>query len=223
MAQLFPESANSTARISLILVAGALASVVGVAYGIYDSAYIDRRNIARNQKVPFSHKHHVGGLGLDCRYCHIYVEEQATAGIPPTHTCMTCHSQVWTEAPILEPVRESYRENKPMEWTRVHDLPDFVYFNHSIHVTKGVGCFSCHGRVDQMPLMWNEHSLQMSWCLDCHRNPEPHIRPKDAQIAMPEPVFNVAWERPKDQPNLGRELVEKHNVQSKDNCYICHR
>ena len=137
--------------------------------------------------MPFSHAHHVGGIGIDCRYCHTSVEKAAFAGIPPTKTCMNCHSQIWNQSPTLEPVRESYRTDKSIEWVKVHDLPDFVYFNHSAHVNKGVGCTTCHGRVDKMPLMWQEESLQMEWCLDCHRAPEKYVRPRAE-------VFNVAWE-----------------------------
>ena len=133
----------------------------------------------REQPIPFSHAHHVGGLGIDCRYCHTSVETSSFAGIPPTKTCMNCHSQIWSTSPTLEPVRESFRTGVSIQWTRVNDLPDYVYFNHSIHVNKGIGCESCHGRVDRMPLTWQENSLQMDWCLDCHRDPGKHIRPRD--------------------------------------------
>ena len=146
------------------------------------SGYNTNQNAFVEQPIQFSHAHHVGGIGIDCRYCHTAVEESAFANIPPTKTCMNCHSQIWTNAPILEPVRASFRENKPLHWTRVHDLPDFVYFNHSIHVKKGVGCATCHGRVDQMPLMYQEATLKMSWCLDCHRNPAKYVRPARAGV-----------------------------------------
>ena len=129
---------------------------------------------------------------------------------------MNCHSQIWSDAPILEPVRESYRTDESLEWTRVHDLPDYVYFNHSIHVSKGIGCASCHGRVDQMPLMWKANSLQMEWCLDCHRHPEQHLRPK-------EEIFNLEWERPADRPELGAELMAKYKVRRPTDCSHCHR
>jgi NAD-dependent SIR2 family protein deacetylase len=158
-------------------------------------------------------------MGIDCRYCHTTVEESAFANIPPTKTCMNCHSQIWTNAPILEPVRASYRENRPLEWTRVHDLPDFVYFNHSIHVAKGVGCSTCHGRVDRMALMYQESSLQMSWCLNCHRHPDQYIRPKTE-------VFNMAYERPANDPGLGERLVKAYkiaDVGQLTSCSTCHR
>lgn len=183
MAQLFPESANVLARTTIILVGAGAALGIGIAYAVQSSPLVTRQDVARAQPVPFSHKHHVAGLDLDCRYCHVYVEEGASAGIPPTHTCMTCHSQVWNEAEALQLVRDSYREEVPLRWNRVHDLPDFVYFDHSIHISKGVECKSCHGDVEQMPLMWKANTLQMQWCLECHRNPaeraDADARPSD--------------------------------------------
>jgi len=165
--------------------------------------------------VPFSHRHHVGGLKIDCRYCHTAVEESAFAGMPTSKTCMNCHSQIWVGSPMLAPVRESYKPGgPPLEWNRVHQLPDFVYFNHSIHIHKGIGCVSCHGRVDEMPLTWQVHTLYMDWCLDCHRNPEQHVRPR-------EEVFNLAWEPPADfDPQV---YMEKYRIQSKTSCSVCHR
>ena len=145
--------------------------------------------VRRPQPVPFSHQHHVAGLGIDCRYCHTSVETSSFAGIPPTKTCMNCHAQIWTNAALLEPVRESYKTGKSLVWTRVNDLPDFAYFNHSIHINKGVGCNTCHGPVDRMPLMYNQASLQMEWCLECHRAPEKNLRPRDQ-------VFNMRYEQP---------------------------
>jgi hypothetical protein len=160
----------------------------------------------------------VAQLGIDCRYCHTSVEQSHFAGLPPTATCMNCHRQIWTNAELLAPVRESYAKGTPLRWTRVHDLPDFVYFNHSIHVAKGIGCVTCHGRVDRMPLMFQHASLQMEWCLDCHRNPARYIRPKDQ-------VFNLAYEPPAD-PGLGARLVKEYRVQSPrtlTSCSTCHR
>jgi NAD-dependent SIR2 family protein deacetylase len=172
----------------------------------------------RPQPVPFSHKHHVSGLGIDCRYCHTAVEQSAFAGIPSTSTCMNCHSQIWTNSPMLEPVRESYRTGQPLRWTRVHNLAEFAYFNHSIHVNKGVGCATCHGPVDQMPLIAQQESLLMEWCLDCHRNPEQYLRPR-------EEVFNMSWTAPANQSELGLELVRKYNVRTEQltDCSVCHR
>jgi len=180
------------------------------------SSYVTDVNIAKSQPVPFSHKHHVAGLGIDCRYCHTSVEEAAFAGMPATETCMSCHSQIWADSPMLEPVRASFRTDKSLEWTRVHDLPGFVYFNHSIHVRKGFGCATCHGRVDQMPLAWKANTLHMEWCLDCHRNPERYVRPRAE-------VFNMAYQPPRDQLVLGQKLVSDYRIRRLTDCSICHR
>jgi hypothetical protein len=171
----------------------------------------------REQPVPFSHKHHVEGLGIDCRYCHTSVEKSHFAGIPPTETCMTCHSQLWTQAALLEPVRQSLATATPIQWNRVNDLPDFVYFDHSIHVNKGIGCTTCHGPVDQMPLTWKENTLYMKWCLQCHRAPENEIRPRDE-------VFNVKWQKPDNQEQFGHDLVKEYHVEVSrlTNCSVCH-
>jgi hypothetical protein len=218
MAQLFPKSANYLAPASiaaLVLVAGgAVGSLLALDY----AGFNQRRGETVEQTVPFSHEHHVAGLGIDCRYCHTSVEKSATAGVPPTSTCYNCHKIVWNEAPMLEPVRSSYRTGQPLEWTKVHDLPDFTYFNHSIHVAKGMGCATCHGPVQQMRLMRSAQPLQMRWCLECHRNPEKFIRPK-------EEIYNMTW-KAKDQETLGRELVEKYEVRPPaeiTSCGTCHR
>ena len=218
MAQIFPESANWAAKASILAGLLLAATVLGILLNINRIHYVNRVNIALDQPVPFSHKHHVTGLGIDCRYCHTSVEHGAFAGIPPTETCMTCHSQIWTEAPNLEPVRTSWRENKPIEWNKVHDLPDFVYFDHSIHLAKGVGCQTCHGQVDQMPLMWKVNSLNMEWCIECHKNPEKFVRPK-------EQVFSMTYRKPKNQEELGAQLVADYNIQTEQllNCSVCHR
>lgn len=194
-----------------------LGTALGVLLNINRLDYVSQVGVARDQPVPFSHKHHVTGVGIDCRYCHTSVEESAFAGIPPTETCMTCHSMLWTEAAILEPIRASLRDDEPIRWTRVHDLPDFVYFRHDIHLSKGIGCQSCHGQVDQMPLMWKENTLNMEWCLECHRAPEKYIRPK-------EEVFNMNWSPPTNQEEVGRNLVEQYDVQKFQltDCSICH-
>ena len=218
MPQIFPPSANWASKASILVTLVIVGTFLGILLNINRLDYVSKVGVPVDQPVPFSHKHHVKGMGIDCRYCHTTVEESAFAGIPPTETCMTCHSQVWTEAPILEPVRLSFRDNKPLEWTRVHDLPDFAYFNHSIHVQQGVGCQTCHGQVDQMPLMWKENTLNMEWCLECHREPEKFVRPRAE-------VFNLAWEAPDDQEDLGRRLVEEYQIQTTQltDCSICHR
>ena len=218
MAQVFPRSANWASKASILAALLIVASILGVVLNVNRIDYVSMVDVAIDQPVHFSHKHHVTGMGIDCRYCHTTVEVSAFAGVPPTETCMTCHSQIWTEAPILEPVRASFRDNKPIEWNRVHDLPDFVYFNHSIHVSQGIGCQSCHGQVDQMPLMKKAHTLNMEWCLDCHRDPAQFIRPR-------EQVFNMNYEYPANQETLGKSLVADYDVQTSQltNCSICHR
>ena len=218
MAQVFPRSANWASKASILAALLIVASILGVVLNVNRIDYVSMVDVAIDQPVHFSHKHHVTGMGIDCRYCHTTVEVSAFAGVPPTETCMTCHSQIWTEAPILEPVRASFRDNKPIEWNRVHDLPDFVYFDHSIHVSQGIGCQSCHGQVDQMPLMKKAHTLNMEWCLDCHRDPAQFIRPRDQ-------VFNMNYEYPANQETLGKSLVADYDVQTSQltNCSICHR
>jgi len=219
MSQIFDRSANALARMSLIGgLAGAL--VVGwIVFALMRSGWATKQNEFVEQPIQFSHAHHVGGVGLDCRYCHTSVETSAFAGIPPTNTCMNCHAQLWNDAPILEPVRASFRDGVNLEWIRVNDLPDFVYFNHQIHVRQGVGCATCHGQVDEMPLMIQSASLLMEWCLDCHREPEQYLRPRSE-------VFNMAYEAPADQLDVGHALKAEYNVASPlhlTSCSVCHR
>jgi hypothetical protein len=183
---------------------------------INNTSYVTEVHNARPQPVPFSHKHHVGELGVDCRYCHTSVEVSSSAGMPPTQTCMACHSQIWTNAAILEPVRASLRDSTPISWTRVNALPDFVYFNHSIHVAKGVGCTTCHGPIAEMNITWRAQSLYMRWCLECHNAPEKYLRPRSE-------VFNAFYEPPKDQLELGERLMKEYKVQKLTNCTTCHR
>lgn len=218
MAQIFHRSTNTISRVTIIGAALLIGGSLWLLAAINRSSYNTQVGVARDQPVPFSHARHVGGNGIDCRYCHTSVTESSFAGIPPTETCMTCHSQILPDAPMLEPVRESFRTGKPLQWTRVHDLPKFVYFNHSIHVAKGVGCATCHGQVDKMPLMWKTQSLQMEWCLQCHRNPEKFVRPR-------EHVFDMNWKPEGDQIELGTKLVSEYkiNVKQLTNCSICHR
>ena len=194
MAQVFDRSSNALARASLVLT-GLIVIALGVALNsLQRSPWVTRQGQRPDQPVPFSHKHHVEGLGLQCQYCHTSVEKSSYAGIPPTKACMNCHSQIWTDAQLLEPVRESWATGKSINWIRVHDLPDYVYFNHEIHVNKGIGCASCHGRVDEMPLMYEENTLQMEWCLNCHRDPGKNLRPTSE-------IYNMAWAGPStDKP-----------------------
>jgi Cytochrome c7 and related cytochrome c len=189
MPQIFDRNSNALARMSLVLT-GLIVIALGVTLDqLQRSPWVTRQGQRPDQPVPFSHKHHVQGLGLQCQYCHTTVEKSSYAGIPPTRTCMNCHAQIWTNAQLLQPVRDSWYTGQSIEWTKVHDLPDFVYFNHSIHVNKGIGCETCHGRVDEMPLMYAQNTLQMEWCLDCHRNPSKNLRPTSE-------IYNMAWREP---------------------------
>jgi hypothetical protein len=219
MPQIFHPSTNTLSRVTIFGALGFAAGAVFLGYLLIRSPYQTQVQVIRPQPVPFSHEHHVRGLGIDCRYCHTSVETSAFAGLPPTYTCMSCHSQIWGSSPMLQPVRQSLADNKPISWTRVHDLPDFVYFNHSIHIQKGVGCVSCHGRVDKMPLMWKAEPMTMEWCLGCHRNPEQHLRDKKDIFNM-ELVLSA-----KEQADKGRELVKYHRLETDrmTNCSVCHR
>jgi len=216
MPQIFHRSTNAIARMMILGAVLILAIVTWLLVVVFRSDYLTEVRVVREQPVPFSHKHHVADDGLDCRYCHTSVETSAFAGLPPTETCMTCHSQIWADSPMLEPVRASIRSNTPLRWTRVHDLPDFVYFDHSIHVNKGIGCSTCHGAVDEMPLMWRENTLLMEWCLDCHRAPERYVRPREA-------VFRMDWTPPPNQHEVGRRLVTQYKIRTLTDCYTCHR
>lgn len=216
MAQIFHPSTNTISRVSIFGAVFMVAGLLWVIAQVHRSPWMTDAHVAKEQPIQFSHERHVGGNGLDCRYCHTAVEESGFAGIPPTKTCMNCHAELFANSPFLQPVRNSFETGKSIEWTRVHDLPDFVFFNHSIHVNKGVGCTTCHGPVDRMPLMAQERSLQMEWCLDCHRRPEEFVRPRSD-------VFNVTYMRPANQLELGRHLVEEYQIQKLTSCSTCHQ
>jgi hypothetical protein len=216
MTQIFSPGANTLSKVTIFGTLALLATSLWAWDAALRSPYMTQVGVVRGQPVAFSHAHHVAGLGLDCRYCHTAVEESASAGIPSTKVCMTCHSQVWSDAPILEPVRESWRTDRPLEWTRVHDLPDFAYFDHSIHVKKGIGCAECHGRVDEMPLMWAEAPLTMDWCVQCHRDPGARIRPRAE-------VFRMDWDAGELDPEARAALLREYHVQSLTDCSTCHR
>lgn len=202
--------------VSMVLLAGG----AFLAYTqIARSSYLTGRYVEKQQPVQFSHKHHVGDDGIDCRYCHQTVETTASAGMPSTQTCMTCHSQIWADSPYLEPVRASFRDNKPIEWERVHDLPEYTYFNHSIHVAKGVGCSTCHGQIDNMPAVYQENTLQMEWCIACHREPEKFIRPKSE-------IYNMQWQDADLDADERKKLKADHKIRSRElltSCSTCHR
>ncbi len=222
MPEIFPPSSNSVARALIFGAPLAVVSLVASLYAIEWSPWATRAWAPIEQPVQFSHKHHAGQLGIDCRYCHTSVEKSRFAGIPPTETCMTCHSQLYTDAALLAPVRESLAQNRPIVWNRVHDLPDFVYFNHSIHVAKGIGCVACHGRTGkEMNLTWQDQSLYMAWCLDCHRHPERQVAPKGQ-------AFDINWQPLADhgRKTEARQLVKDYALQSTGrltDCYTCHR
>src|SRR5947209_1330125 len=217
MAQIFHRSTNTISRATIFGAVFVVSFLFWVALKIERSPYVTYAGVARPQPVQFSHQHHVSGLGIDCRYCHTSVEDSKFAGIPPTRTCMNCHSQIWVNSPILEPVRDSYRSGKSVPWNRVHNLADFVYFDHSIHVKKGIGCASCHGKVQEMQLTRQVASLHMEWCLDCHRHPEEHVRPRSE-------IFNMEWDPGKaDQAKLGARLVAEYNIRRRTDCSTCHR
>jgi hypothetical protein len=240
--QIFHRSSNTIARVSIV---GGVVLLGGLGWVLYTlmgtSGYVTGQYVVKHQPVPFSHEHHVRGLGIDCRYCHTSVERSAFAGLPPTETCMNCHRQIWTNAELLEPIRASYRDNVPVQWTRVNNVPDFVYFNHSVHVAKGIGCQSCHGNVDRMPLMFQNASLQMQWCLDCHRNPTKNVRPREEVFNMnwnpsdrasflkymqpsPREASNPHWEPSgQDVARLQAKLAKDYDLHSLTSCSTCHR
>ncbi|MFP6581855.1 MAG: cytochrome c3 family protein [Candidatus Hydrogenedentota bacterium] len=235
MAPVFPPGANQLVRWSIVGGPVLALIVAGLASALYYSPVVTNVNIAKDQPIPFSHQRHVSGNGLDCRYCHTTVETSNFAGIPPTETCMTCHSQILTDQPMFAPILESWQTGKSMEWTRLNDLPDFVYFDHSIHINRGIGCNHCHSNdaigIEEMRLTVKAQSFRMSWCMDCHKDPAQYIRPRDE-------VFNMAWEpgsadakstlealKFASQRELGEHLIEEYNVEVEQmtNCSICHR
>ena len=219
MPQIFRPRSNTIARVSL------LALPLLLAFGLWGSLIYTRSSygtgagVVRVQPVPFSHEHHAGQLGIDCRYCHTTVEHSAYAGLPTTEICMHCHSQIWVGSDVLKPVRDSYQSGESLVWQRVYNLPEFVYFDHGIHVHKGVGCSSCHGRVDEMPLTYQVPSLLMEWCLDCHRQPERQLRPQSE-------IFNMSWQPPANQGQVGADLATKYRLRDSHHltsCSVCHR
>jgi hypothetical protein len=218
MAQLFRRGANSVAVVVLVGLLVVPVAAIALTYFLWASPYATGQHLTHEQPVPFSHAHHVGDLGIDCRMCHTGVEKAAFAGLPSSHICMTCHSQIWTNAGMLAPVRASYASGQPLRWQRVNRLPDYVFFDHSIHVAKGVGCASCHGPVEKMPIMRQAKPLTMGWCLQCHRHPQNFIRPKGQ-------VFNMAWAPPPDQEQQGTQLMRQYLIHTEHltDCSTCHR
>ena len=219
MRQLFAPGADAILRLFIFSTIGIIIAGLLTLAGVSRSNYVTTVGVAPAQPVPFSHKHHSGELGIDCRYCHTQVENYATAGLPPVHTCMTCHSQIWTGAPMLAPVRQSFANDDPLHWKRVNRLPDYVYYNHSIHITKGIGCSTCHGPVNEMQLTYRANAFEMQFCLNCHRNPERYVRPQDK-------IWDMEWSPPPDQDKIGPELVAQNHIRGAGqltDCSICHR
>jgi hypothetical protein len=233
MPQIFHRSFNTLSKVSIFGGIFILAGIGWLLSVLYRSDYITDARHAYVQPVPFSHQHHVGQLGIDCRYCHTSVEDSSFAGIPPTKTCMNCHQEIWFGSELLEPVRASYRTGESIPWERIHNLPGFVYFDHSIHVAKGVGCVSCHGPVNDMPLTWQHGSLLMEWCLECHRHPEDFVRPRELVYDMRElnDIPNPRTGRNHDQAEEGGKLVKEYHIRTEGpegtnpltSCSTCHR
>jgi hypothetical protein len=219
MAQIFSPGADTWLRLTLLAIAVAVVVAFLLVGGFVSSDWRTNVNFHPGQPVPFSHEHHVGGLGLDCRYCHAAVEVSRHAGFPPTHTCMTCHSQLYTDAAMLAPVRQSLATGTPLRWSRIAKLPDYVYFDHSVHIAKGVGCSTCHGPMQKMPLAYTAKALVMGFCIDCHRDPAPYLRADRTE------VFDMDWSPPPNQRELGARRMVERGIAGRDitHCYTCHR
>jgi cytochrome c7-like protein len=216
MSALFSKRSNAVLLTTLAVLGLGAGGTIGGLLLYWRTPYGTSQHEPIVQPVQFDHRHHVQDDLMDCRYCHSSVDKAPSAGIPPTELCLSCHSQIWNKSPLLDQVRQSWFSGKPIAWTRVHKLPDFVYFNHAIHVNKGVGCVECHGRVDQMPSIEQAQPLTMGFCLDCHRSPQARLRPL-------EEIANPRWQPPVDRAALGVELARKYDVKPKVNCTTCHR
>jgi hypothetical protein len=216
MSQVFHKATNTISKVTLGGLVVAVAGCLWLVLAVQRSSWASGEDVIVVQPIQFSHERHVAGNGIDCRYCHGSVEVSAFAGLPPTQTCMNCHTQVFAHAAYLEPVRQSWGSDRPLAWRRVYDLPDHVFFNHSAHVANGVGCTTCHGAVDRMPLIRQAVPLHMEWCLDCHSRPERYLRPRDR-------VFDVGYAPPPDQETLGRALMSAYGVRRLTDCHTCHR
>jgi uncharacterized CHY-type Zn-finger protein len=216
MPQLFPKSANNMVKVTFLLAGLGLMSILLVGANV--TPYTHRLGVALDQPAPFSHKHHVEELGISCYYCHDGVEKGPVAGVPATETCYSCHSQIWTDSPLLQVVRDSYEKEVPIIWNRVNNVPDFVYFDHSVHIAKGVSCYTCHDEINEQNLTFKTKAFEMRWCLDCHRNPETFVRPEGS-------ILDATYvDGEKSHAELGRELVKKRGIRKEQltNCSICH-
>ena len=219
MPQIFRKRANTLFRWFFVLVPASVIAVLALVGAVNQSDFTTRADFYLDQPVPFSHRHHVGEIGIDCRYCHTTVETQRSAMIPGSETCMNCHSYLWNSAALLKPVRDNFEKGTPLKWTRVNSLPDFVYFNHGIHIKRGVSCTECHGHMENEALTAKAQEFNMQFCLNCHKNPAPHLRPaKD--------VFNFGWQPPiteAEKTELERKLMLENHVQRGTDCWRCHR
>ena len=221
---LFPRWTNTVSRLSAAALLGIPAIAIGGFMAYVRSPYGTGQANIPEQPIEFDHRHHVRDEQIDCRYCHWTVENSPSAGIPSTQVCMSCHAQVWNKSPYLVQVRKAYFEDRAIPWVRVHNLPDYVYFNHAIHVNKGVGCVTCHGRVDEMAAIKQNAPLTMSWCLDCHRNPGPNLRPAEA-------ITSMTWTMPTTNPDgtkvdpvkYADDMVKAYDVHTRTSCDTCHR
>lgn len=213
---LFNRWTNTVARLSVVVLFGTPVVLISLLMLWVRTPYGTKQYREILQPIQFDHRHHVSDEGIECRYCHTTVDKSPTAGIPSTTVCMSCHAQIWSKSPYLSMVREAYFTDRPVQWRRVHNLPDYVYFNHSIHVNKGVGCVTCHGRVDQMPAVNQVAPLTMGWCIECHRNPEPNLRPLEY-------ITSMTWKPSGDPQKVGAELAKKYNVHTRTSCTTCHR
>jgi hypothetical protein len=215
VAQIFPKWSNKIPLYLLVFVVLGGIGTVGFVWYYFSPEYTDV-GYRPEQPVPYSHKLHAGNLGMDCRYCHSSVEVSAKANVPPTQTCMNCHTLILTNSEKLLPVRESWNTGKPIEWVRVHKIADYAYFNHSVHVNAGIGCASCHGNVAEMEKVMQVKPLSMGWCLDCHRNPDEHLRPASE-------ITNMDWVPPENQSELAARIKEEKNIAPPVDCSGCHR
>jgi hypothetical protein len=215
MPQIFHPVTNTISRVSVFGAVVLAGGAFGLGAILVRSPYATEVGVVKSQPVPFSHQHHVAEVGMDCRYCHRTVEREASAGMPTTEICLGCHSQLWVDSEMLSPLHQSLESKRPLQWVRVHDLPDFVYFHHGAHISQGITCETCHGRVDRMPLTWRNSTLHMEWCLDCHRNPEHHVRPANA-------VIDMGWERG-DREAQEAAIDVMHHLRGPTHCSACHR
>ncbi|MBI3202685.1 MAG: cytochrome c3 family protein [Polyangiaceae bacterium] len=209
----FPRWANKTRQLAGVVIGVAPVYLTALVWYGFSPKTTDA-GYQPKQPVAYSHALHAGQLGIDCRYCHNTVDRAAHAASPPTETCMNCHARIRKDSDLLAPIRQSASSGEPVQWVKVHDLPDYVYFNHSAHVTRGVGCVSCHGRVDRMAEVSQVESLSMGWCLTCHRDPAPHLRP-------PSEATNMSWQAP--SPTFGAEFKKANNINPPEDCSACHR